>query len=91
MAEEMGRELKGSVYENEIELMRDVTVDLAQENGTWGGSFELKHARRHIKQGASYWLKLEDGRSGTISIVDFDETPGSSDPWVSFRGSGTLL
>ena len=86
----MGRIFKGSVYEDERELLRDVTVDVAQENGTWGGAFELNHPRQYIKSGASYRLKLEDGRSGTIVIVDFDESMGSTDPWVSFRGSGAL-
>jgi hypothetical protein len=85
-----GRALKGSVYNNGCTLLEDVTVDLVEGNGTWGGTFEVKHPQQYIDWRASYTLKLEDGRSGTIFIVDFDESPESSDPWVSFRGSGAL-
>jgi hypothetical protein len=86
-----GRILKGSVYEKELELLRDVMVDLVQEDDeVWGGAFELNHPRQHIVRGTSYRLKLEDGRSGAIFIVDFEGSPEWSDLWVSFRGSGAL-
>ena len=59
----MRRELKGSVYEDDLELLRDVLVDLVEEDGTsalsWGGTFKRRPELR-VEVGASYTLKLED-------------------------------
>jgi hypothetical protein len=93
-APSMGRVFRASVYDGDRELLSDLLVDLEERNdgtgGSWGGTFKLSHPRRHIARGASYELRFADGRSGTIFIVDFDGSPESIDPWVSFRGSGGL-
>jgi hypothetical protein len=88
----MPAELKASVYQGEHELLRDVAVDIDEDghDGIWGGSFQLNHPRQRFKVGGSYVMKLDDGRSGAIVIVDFDPSDASIDPWVPFRGSGPL-
>jgi hypothetical protein len=83
-----------SLYDEDRELLSGVPVDLVEESSgagqTWGGTFKLDPPRKTIEVGASYTLKLEDGRAGTIRIVDFDESAAMVAPWVAFRGSGTL-
>jgi len=87
--------LRASIYDGRHELLSDVKVDLVDRNarggGTWAGTFKLNNPRQYIKKEASYTLKFEDGRSGTIFIVDFDDSSIPIDPWVSFRGSGALI
>jgi hypothetical protein len=87
----MCAEHKASIHQRERELCKDITVDLEEDSeGSWGGSIELNHLRQQVAVGEPYELKLDDGRSGTIFLLECDSSAEVIDPWVPFRGSGTL-